>query len=94
MAQNTTVTVPSATWTQITDANVTSITFQNLGGNYCLIKSTSNTTAPTTTTGAIRYNPGQGERNVALSDLFPGVTSAARVWAYATDATAVMVSHA
>lgn len=94
MAQNTTISVPSATWTLLTDANVTSITFQNLGGNYCIIKGTADTTTPTSTDGAIRYNPGQGERNVNLSDLFPGVSSAARVWAYATDATAVMVSHA
>lgn len=94
MAQNTTVDVPAATWTQLTDADISAITFQNLGGNYCLIKGTTDTSAPTTTAGAIRYNPGQGERNVTLSDLFPGIASVDRVWAYAADATAVMVSHA
>lgn len=94
MAQNTTVDVPAATWTQLTDADISSITFQNLGGNYCLIKGTTDGTAPTSTAGAIRYNPGQGERNATMTDLFPGITGVDRLWAYAADATAVMVSHA
>lgn len=94
MAQNTTITVPARTWTQITDADIASITFQNVGSNYILIKATTDTSAPTTSAGAIRYNPGQGERNVALSDLFPGLAGRDRVWAYAEDATPVVVSHA
>ena len=94
MAQNTTITVPTATWTQLTDADITSITFQNIGSNHCMIKATTDGTAPTTFTGALRYNPGQGERNVALSDLFPGLANRDRVWAYSTDATQVVVSHA
>jgi hypothetical protein len=59
-----------------------------------MIKATTDDTAPTDFTGAIRYNPGQGERNVALSDLFPGLANRDRVWAYSTDATQVVVSHA
>jgi hypothetical protein len=94
MAQNTTITIPAAAWTQITDANITSITFQNVGINHSLIKATSGTTAPTTTVGGFRYNPGQGERNVAMSDLFSGVSGANRVWAYSTDGSSVVVSHA
>jgi hypothetical protein len=94
MAQNTTITVPAATWTELTNADITSITFQNVGSNYILIKATTNDTAPTTFTGAIRYNPGQGERNVALSDLFPGLAGRDRVWAYADNITPVVVSHA
>ena len=49
--------------------------------------------APTDDDGAVRYNPGQGERNVSLSDLFPGV-AATRVYAYAPSGAEVMVSHA
>jgi hypothetical protein len=60
-------------------------------GNY---KATTDGTAPTTTTGGFRYNPGQGERNVALSDLFPGIASRDRLWCYSTDGSAVVVSHA
>ncbi len=94
MAQNTTVSLPAATWTQLTDANASSITFQNVGSNYIIIKATVGAVAPTTNAGAIRYNPGQGERNVLLSDLFPGVTGANRVYAYADAITPVVVSHA
>jgi hypothetical protein len=100
MAQNTTLAIPAATWTELTDANVTAITFQNIGGSFVLVKATTDTTAPTTDAGAIRYNPGQGERNVAISDLFPGLSGAVRLWAW-SDApqpfkndTRVVVSHA
>ena len=94
MAQNTTIAVPAATWTQLTDADITSITFQNIGSNHILVKATTDGTAPTDYAGAIRYNPGQGERNVAISDLFPGLAGRDRLWAYATEATQVVVSHA
>lgn len=92
MAQNTDLILPIAVWTQLTDANVTSITFQNKSGNYILVKGTAGATAPTDDDGAVRYNPGQGERNVLLSDLFPGI-SATRVYAYAPTGAEVMVSH-
>lgn len=94
MAQNTTKTLAAATWTQLTDADITAITFQNISGNFVLVKGTVGAVAPTNITGAIRYNPGQGERNVALSDLFPGVSGANRVYAYAQDGAQVVVSHA
>jgi hypothetical protein len=93
MAQNTNISIPQLAWTQITNADVTSITFQNVSGNYVLVKGTAGATAPTDRQGAIRYNPGQGERNVALADLFPGI-SAARVWVFADGGSTVMVSHA
>ena len=94
MAQNTSITIPAGTWTQLTDADVTSITFQNVSGNHVLIKATTDTTAPTDKNGSVRYNPGQGERNVAMEDLFPGISGADRLWAWAEDIAVVMVSHA
>lgn len=93
MAQNTTITLAAETWTQLTDANITSITFQNISGYHVMVKGTTSAVAPTDDDGAIRYNPGQGERNVLLSDLFPGI-SATRVYAYAPNGAEVMVSHA
>lgn len=93
MAQNTDVVLPVATWTQLTNANVTTITFQNKSGSHILVKGTTGATAPTDDDGAIRYNPGQGELNTALSDLFPGI-SAVRVYAYAPNGAEVLVSHA
>lgn len=94
MAQNTTTTIAASTWTQLTDADVARITFQNVGSNHVLIKATIGASTPTNATGAIRYNPGQGERNVLLADLFPGLVGANRVYAYSPDATQIVVSHA
>lgn len=93
MAQNTTIIVPAKTWTQLTDADVTAITFQNTAGYHILVKGATSAVAPTNDDGAIRYNPGQGERNVFLSELFPGI-AAVRVYAYAPTGAEVMVSHA
>jgi hypothetical protein len=92
-AQNTTISVAAGTWTQLTDANVTSITFQNKSGYPVFVHGTTDTTAPTSLAGAIRYNPGQGERNVALADLFPGI-AAVRVWAFSESGVQVFASHA
>lgn len=95
MPQNTTIVVPPRAWTQISDADIAALTFQNVGANHILISATVGVgSPPTNTNGAIRYNPGQGERNVALSDLFPGISGRNRVWAWAEDATPVMVSNA
>ena len=94
MAQNTTVNVPANTWTQITDGNVSSITFQNIAGNFVRVKCTAGTTAPSDLAGSLRYNPGQGERNVTLADLAPGISGANRVWAFSTDGAQVVVSNA
>jgi hypothetical protein len=93
MAQNTDKTLSAATWTQLTNADVTAITFQNKSSDYILVKGTATASAPSNDDGAIRYNPGQGERNTDLSDLFPGI-SAARVYAYSPTGADVMVSHA
>lgn len=94
MPQNTTINTTANAWVQLTDANIATITFQNVGSNHILIKATVGAVAPTNTSGAIRYNPGQGERNGALTDLFPGVAGANRVYAYATEVVPVVVSHA
>ena len=94
MPQNTTINVAKDTWTLLTDANVTSVTFQNVSGSFVQIKGTVGASAPTTLAGAIRYNPGQGERNVTLTDLFPGLSGVNRIYAYAPDGAAVVVSHA
>lgn len=94
MAQQTTIAVAANTWTQLTDADVTSITFQNLGAYAMRVKATTDGTAPADLDGALVYQPGQGERNVLLADLFPGIASADRVWAWCELPVSVAVSHA
>lgn len=93
MAQNTTITLTPETWTQLTDADVSRITFQNVSDYDVLIKGTTDATAPTDATGAILANPGQGELNVFMADLFPGI-AVKRLWAYSEQAVGVFVSHA
>jgi hypothetical protein len=94
MAQNATINTTANDWVLLTDSNIATITFQNIGSNHILIKATVGASAPTSTDGAIRYNPGQGERNSALTDMFPGIAGANRVYAYATEIVPVVVSHA
>lgn len=96
MAQNTTITVPADTWTQLTDANVTAITFRNnsSGGYELLVKGTAGAVAPTDSLGSIGYPAGFGERNVLLADLFPGVSGRNRLYVYARTGASVFVSHA
>lgn len=94
MPQNTTVPVPAKTWTQITNADATNITFQNLGNGTVLVKATAGAVAPTDATGAMALPAGLGEKNVALADIWPGVSGANRVWVYSNQLGAVFTSHA
>jgi len=94
MAQNTTVTLESGVWTQLTNADATSATFQNTGAYYMLVKGTTDATQPTDAIGSIRYSPGQGECNTDLADLFPGLSGVARLWALCDESVGVFVSHA
>lgn len=91
-ATNTSVAVATATWTEITTADSTSVTFQNQTRAGLWVKATTGS-APSDLLGAIFYGPGEGEANRAIADMFPGVTSANRVWVYAEDGGRVMISH-
>lgn len=94
MAQNTTITLTAQTWTLLTDSDISAVTFQNDSRSAVYIKATTDTSAPTTTDGAILYAGGQGERNVSMEDLFPGLSGADRLWAYAPSGGRMMISHA
>lgn len=94
MPQNTTVQV-TTNWTPLTDADVTSITFQNRGSLSMEVIATPNATAPLASDVGVIYDGGQGEANRLLADLFPGVTAPRRLWARADSGTRqVFVSHA
>jgi hypothetical protein len=92
MPQNTLIVVPANTPTLLTDATVTALTFQVSGGFPIRIQGTVGATPPST--WGPTYNSGQGEANRTIADLFPGVSGANRVYAYAEIATTVWVSHA
>lgn len=99
MPQNTSIAVNSTAWAQLTDADVTEITFQLIRGGPVYVRGTNSATAPNaeSVTVGLRYEPGQGERKVALADLFPGVSGVNRVWARSVEAgkaAEVFVNHA
>ena len=93
---HTDIALPTATWTLITDTNVTALRVQNVGADIVLLQATSGATAPTSSGGAVCLIPGEGiAADQTLADLFPGVASAARVWARPLNAVSkVSVSHA
>ena len=94
MAQNATITLTAQTWTQLTDADITAITFQNRSDYDVFITVQNGTTAPTSFDDALRYGPKQGEAARDLADLAPGVTTPNRVFAWSKQAADVFVSHA
>ena len=94
MAQNTTVKV-GEDWVQLTDANITDITFQVQRGRGAYIVATIGAVAPTDHDGALVYKKGEGERNAALADVWPGLAGGNRVYARCVSGVArIMVSHA
>ena len=94
MPQNTNKNLVKDSWVELTDELVSTITFQNIGTSFMLVKATTGASAPTSLDGTLRYNPGQGERAVAVADLFPGITSSTgRLWAYVETAGKAFVSH-
>lgn len=93
MAQNTTIDLVAGTWTQLTDADVTSIAFQNQTGNVLWVVATASATPPTTTAGALRIGADDGANDMTLATWFKGVSSPARVYAQSPTGGPVWVSH-
>lgn len=94
MPRNTTVTCTGGAWTEITDADVTNITFQNLSEKDTILIKVTTGSAPSDATGAAFYPPLNGEINVLLSELWSGVTGGDRVFVYCARTVDVFVSHA
>jgi hypothetical protein len=94
MPQHTTYDVTTI-WVLITDADVTAATFQNLTQQDMMITGTNGVTPPAAGAVQMIYGPRQGERNAPLSDLFPGISGANRIWARMQSGTGtVFISHA
>ena len=91
-ARNTDVTV-GATYTQLTDNDVTNISFQNKGSGVLEVVAVASGTPAETVNGVI-YGEREGEDNLTLADRWLGVISPARVWARFTNGDGlVWVSH-
>lgn len=93
MPGHTSVTVPARTWTKLNDTTTTHVTFQNLTGGFIRVTGTSDTTAPTTNDGGIGYPNRNGEKFIALPELFPGVTGVAHIWAWSTVGGEIVISY-
>ena len=91
MARNERVTLGTG-WTQLTNADATSITIQNTTGHPLEINGRNGATDPTTS--GMSVPAGEAILNKNLSDLFPGVSGANRVYARGADGQEVFVSHA
>ena len=84
---------PAGEWTQLTNGDVTNITFQVRFG-FAEIHFTTDATAPSDDEIGIIYAEGQGELNTALSSL-TNLSGADRVWARGFNTGAeVYVDHA
>ena len=95
MARNDNVAIPALTWTQLTNANATAIRVQSVSGSEMRLQATNGVTAPTTQVGVIVLAGGAVlAADLTIAQLWPGVTGANRVWAFATAASVASVSHA
>ena len=95
MARNDNVEIPPAVWTQLTNANASSIRVQSVSGSEMMLQATNGTTAPTTQVGTIVLGGGNVlAADMTIAQLWPGVAGANRVWAFANTASVASVSHA
>ena len=79
MAQNQIkVSCPAGSWTQLTNADATEMTFQVQSGSV-YVRFTTDTTTPTETIG-LEYKEGEGELQKLMTDL-TSLASADRAWA-------------
>lgn len=94
MPRNTTVPI-GTNWIQITDDNVAAITFQVTGENAVFIAGTVGAGAEPVEPDGLIYGPTRGEAGRPMTELFPGVPGANRIWARQVSAPSkVFVSHA
>jgi len=95
MARNDNVAIPAITWTQLTNANATAIRVQSVILSEMTLQATNGVTAPTTQVGVIVLAGGAVlAADLTIAQLWPGVTGANRVWAFARTPSVASVSHA
>lgn len=96
MPRNTTVTVPEDAWTELTNADVTSCTVVNVRGDEVwVVAGSSLPTGNYAMVGSIPLRETEGLINATLADIWKGVASPVRLYAYCETGTVdVMISHA
>ena len=92
---DTTITLTAGQWTLLTSTDVTAVSLQNQTGYTIEIKATVGAVAPTARNGARHIRPYKGlTSDLLLSQVWPGVVGANRVYGYCDCAANVAVSHA
>lgn len=95
MARNTTISLPSGEWTEVTNANATAVRVQNLSGFAIHLSATSGAVEPGSLDGSLLLDGRQTmATDLTLAQLWPGVSGANRLWAWASTPVTVSVSHA
>lgn len=95
MAFHGTRVVTTDAWTELTDGDVTACRVDNQGGYDVILQATVGATAPTSSAGSQLLSARKTlTADMLLSDLFPGVAGANRLWARSGCETSVEVSHA
>lgn len=85
---------PSYTWVELTENEAFLVTFQNVGYSQVFVKATASASAPVNAVGALEFPPASQAVSYTLTEMFPGIAGANRLWAYAPFETSVAVSHA
>ena len=85
---------PTRRWIELTTANASYVTFQNIGNATVYLKGTVGATAPIDADGSLEFPPAAQAVSYQLSDMFPGISGVNRLWAYADAETYVTISHA
>jgi hypothetical protein len=97
MPQNTTITCPAGVWTLLTTNNAPALRVANMSTETIWLQGTVGTTPPTGASGlngAIPVLPNQIlAADLTLEHLFPGISGANRVYAFAPAPAILSVSH-
>jgi hypothetical protein len=95
MPRHATVDLTANTWTLLTTNAVTELRVSNLGMEPIWLQGTATDTPPANANGALPLHPGETlAGDLTLAELFPGVSSVARIYALSPRAARVSVSHA
>ncbi len=81
--------------TPVTENNITRITVKNLGASTVYLRATVGSVAPTyqQMINHLPFGISEGEKNMVLSEAFPGLPGANRVYMMSRDRLRVFVSH-
>jgi hypothetical protein len=95
MARNEQVNITPGAPVQLTNANATSIRVQCMGPLSVELQATNGATPPVSRSGGLILGPYQVlAADLTIAQLFPGVSGANRLWAFADVHVTLSVSHA